>query len=97
MEEVRTMSSEVLTQFVPDFEDPRLQEMLFRFRARNYPETLTVQESARWDEYRCALWDNGALVEARLAEIESLRQEGNDSPCLEDLRRYLLSLKAVVL
>lgn len=97
MEEVRMMSGEALTQFVPDFEDPRLQEMLFRFRARNYPETLTVQESARWDEYRRALWDDGAVVETRLAEIESLRREGNDSPCLEDLRSYLLSLKAEVL
>ena len=36
------------------FQDPRLQLMLFRFRARNYPETLNLEESAMWDKDRRA-------------------------------------------
>ncbi|MDH3327045.1 MAG: exodeoxyribonuclease I, partial [Gammaproteobacteria bacterium] len=35
-----------------DFADNRLDEMLFRFRARNYPELLTNDETIRWNEYR---------------------------------------------
>ncbi|MEJ2534496.1 MAG: exodeoxyribonuclease I, partial [Gammaproteobacteria bacterium] len=34
------------------FEDPRLPEMLFRYRARNWPETLNEEEFARWEKGR---------------------------------------------
>ncbi len=34
------------------FDDDRLSEMLFRFRARNYPETFNQSEKERWDEFR---------------------------------------------
>lgn len=34
------------------FQDPRLEEMLFRYRARNYPEHLTAEEVERWEAYR---------------------------------------------
>ncbi|GGC56653.1 exodeoxyribonuclease I [Marinobacter halophilus] len=34
------------------FEDPRLPELLFRYRARNYPDTLTGEESERWETFR---------------------------------------------
>lgn len=35
-----------------DFEAPKLAEMLFRYRARNWPETLSRRERERWDEFR---------------------------------------------
>ena len=34
------------------FKDTRLDELLFRYRARNWPQTLTLPEQQRWDEYR---------------------------------------------
>lgn len=97
MEEVRNMSAEELQRCDPEFEDSRLKEMLFRFRARNYPETLTAEETARWNEYRRDLWQQGALLDARLEEINAFREAGRDSPCLEDLENYLVTLKAEVL
>ena len=33
-----------------DFRDERLPELLFRYRARNWPETLSVEETQRWEE-----------------------------------------------
>ncbi|MBD1550925.1 exodeoxyribonuclease I [Pseudomonas typographi] len=30
------------------FDDPRLPELLFRYRARNFPESLSAEEQARW-------------------------------------------------
>ena len=33
------------------FDDTRLPEMLFRYRARNYPETLNADEQAQWLEH----------------------------------------------
>ncbi|WP_028918823.1 exodeoxyribonuclease I [Pseudoxanthomonas suwonensis] len=35
-----------------DFRDPRLPELLFRYRARNWPQTLAPAERERWDDYR---------------------------------------------
>ncbi|KRW82150.1 exodeoxyribonuclease I [Marinobacter sp. P4B1] len=34
------------------FEDERLPEMLFRYRARNYPDTLDGEEMERWEQFR---------------------------------------------
>jgi exodeoxyribonuclease-1 len=34
------------------FEDARLPELLFRYRARNFPETLAAEEWRRWQQYR---------------------------------------------
>lgn len=35
-----------------NFADDRLQELLFRYRARNYPDTLTSEEAERWEIFR---------------------------------------------
>lgn len=34
------------------FEDGRLDELVFRFRARNLPQSLSSEERARWEAYR---------------------------------------------
>lgn len=36
----------------PAFEDTRLTELLFRYRARNFPDGLTDEEAARWETHR---------------------------------------------
>ncbi len=52
MEYVRTAPVEELADLEPAFEDARLPEMLFRYRARNWPQTLSADEKMRWDEFR---------------------------------------------
>jgi exodeoxyribonuclease-1 len=37
------------------YDDPRLPEMLFRYRARNFPSTLSAEESERWQRH-CQQW-----------------------------------------
>jgi exodeoxyribonuclease-1 len=34
------------------FDDARIPEMLFRYRARNFPESLNAHERARWESFR---------------------------------------------
>lgn len=41
-----------LAEFDPVFEDEGLRELLFRYRARNWPESLKAKERQRWDAYR---------------------------------------------
>ena len=33
------------------FVDPRYEKMLFRYRARNWPQTLNSDEADRWNEF----------------------------------------------
>ncbi|TVP15984.1 exodeoxyribonuclease I [Shewanella sp. KCT] len=48
MEIIRHTAPQHLAALELDFDDERLPEMLFRYRARNYPETLDDTEQQRW-------------------------------------------------
>jgi len=52
MEQVRRTGPKALGTLNLLFDDLRLPEMLFRYRARNWPSTLTADERERWDEFR---------------------------------------------
>jgi exodeoxyribonuclease-1 len=54
LDALRQCSAQELAAARPDFRDPRLPEMLFRYRARNYPDTLDAAERERWDAFRLA-------------------------------------------
>ena len=62
-----------------NFTDKRLPEMLFRYRARNYPETLNADEQAQWLEHCRARLIEGEAghfnFKAFQAEIDQLRSE----------------------
>jgi exodeoxyribonuclease-1 len=51
MSRVRNSSPEQLRDNSFSFEDSRLPEMLFRYRARNYSDTLLTDEKLHWQEY----------------------------------------------
>ncbi len=48
MARIRAAAPAGLASLAPVFDDARLDEMFFRYRARNYPNTLTDDESERW-------------------------------------------------
>lgn len=50
--QIRRASPQQLAKMRFDFHDQRLPELLFRYRARNWPETLTPAEMARWEQIR---------------------------------------------
>jgi exodeoxyribonuclease-1 len=49
---LRALPPRQLADKHPAFADDRLEELLFRFRARNHSDTLTQQEHSRWAEHR---------------------------------------------
>jgi exodeoxyribonuclease I len=79
---VRSNPAELVTA-PPRFSDPRLGALLFRYRARNWPETLSPYEREDWDAYRFArLTDpkGGASLqiedyEVRLAELAEIHDD----------------------
>ena len=51
-EEIRSYTAEQISNANLHFEDSRLPELLLRYKARNFPETLSDEETLRWEEYR---------------------------------------------
>jgi exodeoxyribonuclease-1 len=97
MDRVRTLDPGQLAIEQFAFEDPRLPEMLFRYRARNYPESLSPDEFEAWEEFRYQRLtepDANAFfcMEDFHAEIESLLESDDPSPkqrqVLEQLLEY---------
>jgi len=50
-EQVRRADPQRLADTAWPFDDARLPELLFRYRARNYPDTLNNEEQQRWREF----------------------------------------------
>ena len=70
--EVRTTPPEALGARAFGFRDARLPDLLFRYRARNWPDTLSADERTRWDEYRRhRLQDEAGLSEHSFARFEA--------------------------
>ncbi|WP_175626123.1 MULTISPECIES: exodeoxyribonuclease I [Oxalobacteraceae] len=79
LQELRALSPEALAQARPAFADPRLEEIVWRYRARNFPHTLSEEEQQRWEEHRVArLFDGEAgarTIETLFAEIDQLSED----------------------
>lgn len=82
LQDLRTRSPEQLASAHPAFTDPRLEELLFRYRARNFPHTLSEDEKEQWEAHRAArLFDGegGArTIEMLSSEIDSLSETADE-------------------
>ncbi|MGJ7508764.1 exodeoxyribonuclease I [Variovorax sp. GT1P44] len=76
--QLRSLSPTQLAQARTGFDDPRLEELLFRYRARNFVETLNEEEAERWEAHRVArlLEGEGGVrnVDELFAEIDTLAE-----------------------
>lgn len=104
MEVVRETAADNLAQLNLPFQDSRLEEMLFRYRARNYPESLSAEEQARWESFRrerltMASHGTGLTIDECRQRISELRQEmaGNDvkKHILDALEDYIHTIEPV--
>lgn len=57
---LRTLTPAKLAGERVSFDDARLEELLFRYRARNFPDTLSENEQARWATHCSAQLHEGA-------------------------------------
>jgi exodeoxyribonuclease-1 len=60
LERLRALTPERLAEARPAFEDGRLDELLFRYRARNFPQTLDEAGRERWQAHCAARLHEGA-------------------------------------
>jgi exodeoxyribonuclease-1 len=79
---VRATPPEQLGAHAFPFHDPRYAELLFRYRARNWPQTLSFDEHARWEAFRRRRLDTATILtsltrDGYFAAIERLRAAPN--------------------
>ena len=60
LQRLRELPPEQLATRRTGFDDARLEELLFRYRARNFATTLTDDERARWELHRAERLHDGA-------------------------------------
>ena len=74
LNQLRALSPAELAHSRTGFDDDRLGELLFRYRARNFPETLSPDEAERWEAHRATRLlegEGGARnLDALFAEID---------------------------
>lgn len=78
LERLRGLSPQALAAKRPAFRDARLEEQLFRYRARNFEDTLSDDERARWLQHRSDRLHHGAggglTLAAFLERIDTLAE-----------------------
>ncbi len=79
---LRTLAPEALARARPAFDDPRLDELLWRYRARNHPQTLDEDEQARWQAHRAALLlegqGGGLTFDALFEQLDTLGEQADE-------------------
>ena len=99
MTTIRQAPPDELASLQFSFDDDRLPEMLFRYRARNYPDTLSADEQQRWCEFRQQRFTDPAAgprtLDSLVADIENLQNSdaitGAELVVLEELLQYIES------
>ncbi|HID49734.1 MAG TPA: exodeoxyribonuclease I [Chromatiales bacterium] len=104
MNKIHTTDPAQLGSQTWSFVDQRLPEMLFRYRARNYPDTLNADEQARWLEHcraRLIEGESGFLdfqgFHDELAQLLSERQaDERERVILEEVAAFGRELESFV-
>ena len=82
LERLRRLSGAQLAGQHVAFDDARLDEIFFRYRARNFADTLSAQETERWLEHCSARLHEGAGGATTLAaffeRIDQLNEEADE-------------------
>jgi exodeoxyribonuclease-1 len=98
LNDLRAMTPDQLAGAHPAFEDARLPELLFRYRARNFPEGLTDEEAVRWEAHRAERLFDGVgsarTISELFDEIDSLSADTDErgETVLGDLYDYAESI-----
>ena len=92
MSRIRETKPDDLGDLDLNFEDERLSEMLFRYRCRNYPDTLLLSEIEQWNQYRMQRMtapdgDASIKLEEYQQQVSELRKTCTDKENIELLNQ----------
>jgi len=90
-QQIPALNGEQLATQTFSFEDARLPELLFRYRAKNFPASLGEQEISLWQEHcRAKLLGEPDKLSLEMANVERLLKEQSNA----EKQRLLMQLKA---
>ena len=100
MDRIRSLSPEALASESFQFSDARLGELLWRYRGRNFPQSLSAQERQRWFAFckqRLRQPGNGLLgfdaFRQRLSELAEGELDDFQQHILQELNDYADALE----
>jgi exodeoxyribonuclease-1 len=80
--DLRQCTPEALAKARPAFDDARLGDLLWRYRARNFPDSLSADERARWETHRAARLFEGEggvrTIDALFDEMDRLAETADE-------------------
>ncbi len=97
MEQIRHTPASELAQLQMNFDDERIPELLFRYRARNFPTSLSAEEQQQWQNYRkrrLTTADGGGSItlESYMKRLDELMQSDvtsqDNMKLLNELKEY---------
>lgn len=94
LNELRALPAAELARARPAFDDGRLADLLWRYRARNHPDSLSPEELQHWDQQRAERLIDGAhgarSVKQLFDKLDALAQSVDDSgqAVLDELYAY---------
>ena len=97
MEQIRHTPASELAQLQMNFDDERIPELLFRYRARNFPTSLSAEEQKQWKNYRkrrLTTADGGGSItlESYMKRLDELMQSDvtsqDNMKLLNELKEY---------
>ena len=82
LERIKRLSPQELALDKTGFDDARLSELVWRYRARNFFATLNAEEQQRWEQHRAACLIEGAggarTAEQMFAMIDTLSETADE-------------------
>lgn len=87
---VRGASVDELADFHPSFADDRMSELLFRYKARSFPASLSEDEMIRWEEYRSNKLKS--QLPTYLEQLQKIASYSHDAYLLEELQLWAESI-----
>lgn len=89
LQRLRSMAPEQLAERPPSFDDERLEELFFRYRARNFPGSLSEAERERWLQHCHARLHEGAggalTLQAYFERIDALGESMAEDERAQDI------------
>ncbi len=87
---VQGADADSLADLHPQFSDERLGELLFRYKARWYPASLSEQEHQTWEDYRAQKISAG--LPKYLETLQNMAHSSQDTYLLEELQLWAESI-----
>lgn len=94
LDAVRQKTAEDLADWQPPFSDPRLDQLLFLYKARNFPESLNAAEQQQWQAFRQTRITEGGkgllALEDFQMQLESLFEKHIENEQAQDILGQLM-------